>query len=177
MSSEQRQKKTCTSDLSHITLPKTVEGVAGEDDAGRRTGEAVGGPDARGQLGAATVLGRELGVGVVTLHLRGRRPNAACGRRSQRAWTRTRFSRHWWSIALRRSESRRRLVGYMGKRRVLDGFFSVRSLRFCPRRSRKRRAKLRMYVDRDKVSALAIARLRAMELLGRARPTPFARGK
>ena len=56
-------------------------------------------------------------------------------------------------------------------------FPEVRSLRFCPRRSRKRRAKLRMYVDRDKVSALAIARLRAMELLGRARPTPFARGK
>ena len=34
------------------------------------------------------------------------------------------FSRHWWSITLRWSESRRRLVGYMGKRRVLDGFFS-----------------------------------------------------
>ena len=34
------------------------------------------------------------------------------------------FSRHWWEIALRRSESRRRLVGYMGKRRVLDQFFS-----------------------------------------------------
>ena len=48
-------------------------------------------------------------------------------------------------------------------------FPEVRSLRFCP--------KLRMYVDRDKVSALAIARLRAMELLGRARPTPFARGQ
>ena len=65
------------------------------------------------------------------------------------------FSRHWWSITLRWSESRRRLVGYMGKRRVLDGFFSrikkivsfmfpdkrievayARRLRLAPRRGR-----------------------------------------
>ena len=47
-------------------------------------------------------------------------------------------------------------------------FPEIRSLRFCP--------KLCKYVDRD-ASAIAIARLRVMELLGRARPTPFARGR
>jgi hypothetical protein len=43
----------------------------------------------------------------------------------------------------------------------------VRGLRFVP--------ETRMYLDRDKSSALAIGRLRCMELLGRARPAPFCR--
>jgi hypothetical protein len=45
----------------------------------------------------------------------------------------------------------------------------VRGLRFVP--------EMRMYLDRDKSSALAIGRLRCMELLGRARPAPFCRGR
>lgn len=42
---------------------------------------------------------------------------------------------------------------------------SVRGLRFVP--------ETRMYHDRDKSSALAIGRLRVMELLGQGRPAPF----
>ncbi len=43
----------------------------------------------------------------------------------------------------------------------------VRGLRFCPER--------RLYLDRDRESAVAIARLRTLELLGKLRPSPFHR--
>jgi hypothetical protein len=43
----------------------------------------------------------------------------------------------------------------------------VRGLRFCP--------ETRMYLDRDRESAVAIARLRTLELMGKARPAPFHR--
>ena len=46
-------------------------------------------------------------------------------------------------------------------------FTEVRGLRFCP--------ETRMYIDRDVDSAIAIGRLRTVDLLGRARPTPFTR--
>ena len=44
----------------------------------------------------------------------------------------------------------------------------VRGLRFCPER--------RLYLDRDRESAVAIARLRTLELLGKPRPAPFVKG-
>ena len=43
----------------------------------------------------------------------------------------------------------------------------VRGLRFCPEK--------RLYLDRDRESAITIARLRTQALLGRKRPAPFHR--
>ena len=52
---------------------------------------------------------------------------------------------------------------------AVERYPEVRGLRSVP--------ETRMYLDRDKSSALEIGRLRCMELLGRARPAPFCRAR
>jgi hypothetical protein len=49
----------------------------------------------------------------------------------------------------------------------VERYPEVRGLRFCTER--------RLYLDRDRESAVAIARLRTLELLGKLRPAPFHR--
>ena len=55
-----------------------------------------------------------------------------------------------------------------GKKKSEARYPEVRGLRFCPER--------RLYLDRDRESAVAIARLRTLELLGKPRPAPFVKG-
>ncbi len=55
-----------------------------------------------------------------------------------------------------------------GKKKREARYPEVRGLRFCPER--------RLYLDRDRESAVAIARLRTLELLGKPRPAPFVKG-
>jgi len=60
-------------------------------------------------------------------------------------------------------------VGETKKKKKSEARYpEVRGLRFCPER--------RLYLDRDRESAVAIARLRTLELQGKPRPAPFVKG-